>query len=89
MDGQLQTFYFNYSFTPLRDTEGGIYGVMNTGVDLTELNIAKKRIEESDIRFRSTVKQAPVGITILRGPQYIIEMANDAYLQLVDRKENV
>ena len=25
---------------------GNIYGVMNTGVDLTDLNIAKKQIEE-------------------------------------------
>ena len=33
------------------------------------------------------MKQAPVGITILRGPEYIVEMANDAYLQLVDKKE--
>lgn len=86
--GKLSTFYFNYSFTPLYDIAGNIYGVMNTGVDLTELNIAKKRIEESDKRFRNVVKQAPVGITILRGPEYIVEMANDEYLHLVDRKEN-
>ncbi|MES2775552.1 MAG: PAS domain-containing protein [Bacteroidota bacterium] len=89
VEGKPRTFYFNYSFTPLYDLSGNIYGVMNTGVDLTELNIAKKRIEESDKRFRNTVKQAPVGITILRGPEYIVEMANDAYLQLVDRKEAI
>ena len=87
IDGKPYTYYFNYSFTPLYDLSGTIYGVMNTGVDLTELNIAKKRIEESDKLFRNTMKQAPVGITILRGPQYIVEMANDAYLQLVDKKE--
>ena len=33
------------------------------------------------------MQQAPVGITILRGPQYLVEMANDAYLRLVDRRE--
>ncbi len=217
IDGKPYTYYFNYSFTPLYDLNGNIYGVMNTGVDLTELNIAKKRIEESEeqlriaieggefgtfdfipkanqliwstktkelfglppdarvdyqtyitalhpedrgtsraiaqqqsdlkeggvyeleyrtigisdgklrwlrskgkgtynkegeairytgviqditkqkeaeekvresnLRFRNTMKQAPVGITILRGPEYIVEMANDAYLQLVDKKE--
>ncbi len=87
VDGKSQTFYFNYGLTPLYDIGGNVYGVMNTGVDLTDLNIAKKQVEESDKRFRTTVKQAPVGITILRGERYIVEMANDAYLQLVDRTE--
>ena len=88
IDGKPYTYYFNYSFTPLYDISSNIYGVMNTGVDLTDLNIAKRKIEESDKRFRTTVKQAPVGMTILRGPEYIVEMANDTYLQLVDRTED-
>lgn len=33
------------------------------------------------------MKQVPVGIAILRGPRYIVEMANDAYLQLIDKTE--
>ena len=88
VDGKLGTYYFNYSLTPLHDLKGNIYGVMNTGIDLTDLNVAKKKIEESDKRFRNTVKQAPVGITILRGPEYVVEMANEAYLKLVEKEEN-
>lgn len=88
VDGKWGTYYFNYGFTPLYDLKGNIYGVMNTGVDLTDLNLAKKKIEEADKRFRNTVKQAPVGITILRGPKHIVEMANEAYLKLVDREES-
>lgn len=88
VDGKLGTYYFNYSLTPLYDSNDVIYGVMNTGVDLTDLNLANKKIEEADRRFRNTVKQAPVGITILRGPEYVVEMANEAYLKLVDREES-
>ncbi|UPT70861.1 MAG: PAS domain-containing protein [Flavobacterium sp. JAD_PAG50586_2] len=88
VDGKIGTYFFNYAFTPLYDLSGKIYGVMNTGVDVTEINLVKQKIEESDLRFRSTVKQAPVGIVILRTKDYIVEMANDAYLELVDRKEN-
>jgi len=87
VDNVLKTSYFNYSFTPLFDLNGKIYGVMNTAVDITELYLAKQKIEESDKRFRNTVRQAPVGITILRGPEYVAEMANEAYLKLVDRTE--
>lgn len=88
IDGKLETFYFNYSFTPLYDTCGNIYGVMNTAVDLTDLHLAKKKTEAADKRFRNVVKQAPVGITILRGPDYLVEMANEAYLKLVDKEES-
>jgi PAS domain S-box-containing protein len=88
VDGRLQTFYFNYSLTPLYDVNDNVYGVMNTGVDLTDLNLANKKIEAADKRFRNVVKQAPVGITILRGPQHVVEMANEAYLKLIDKEEN-
>jgi len=50
--------------------------------------LQQKKIEEADKRFRNTVKQAPVGITILRGPDFMVEMANDAYLKIIDREEN-
>ncbi|MEO5776924.1 MAG: PAS domain-containing protein [Flavobacterium sp.] len=88
VDGKRGTYYFNYSFTPLYDLSGKVYGVMNTGVDLTDLNMAKRKIEASDKKFRTTLQQAPVAIAIFRGKDYVAEMANDAYLELVDRKES-
>lgn len=87
VNGKKDTYYFNYDFVPLYDLSGKIYGVMNTGSDITALSNFTRKIEESDARFRSTVKQAPVGIIILRTKDYVVEMANDAYLQLVDRNE--
>ena len=41
VDGVLGTYYFNYSFTPLFDNAGKVYGVMNTGADVTDLNVSK------------------------------------------------
>ncbi|MDR6807340.1 PAS domain S-box-containing protein [Dyadobacter sp. BE34] len=38
-------------------------------------------------KFWNTVKQAPVGMIILRGEDFVVEMANDAYLSIVDRTE--
>ncbi|WP_431242532.1 PAS domain-containing protein [Flavobacterium sp. P21] len=43
MNGKLETFYFNYSFTPLYDTNGNIYGVMNTATEITDLHLATKK----------------------------------------------
>lgn len=87
IDKQLKTFYYNYSFTPLFDCSGNVYGVMNTAADVTELHEAKQKVEESEKRFRNSVAQAPLGIAIFRGPKFITEMANENYLLLIDRKK--
>jgi PAS domain S-box-containing protein len=62
--------------------------VLGTVIDITPQKNLLQSFKASEKKFRDTVKQAPVGITILRGPQYIVELANDAYLQVIDRKEN-
>lgn len=87
-NGKLKPYYFNYSFVPLKDATGNTHAVMNTAAEVTELNHAKQKVEESEKRFRNVVKQAPFGIVILRGANHIVEMANEAYLELIDRKED-
>lgn len=88
-NGSLTSHYFDYSFIPLMDAAGNIQSVMNTAADVTELNEAKRKVEESEKRFRHVVKQAPVGIAIFRGSDYVVEMANETYLQLVDKTEDI
>ncbi|WP_432671738.1 PAS domain S-box protein [Flavobacterium sp. SM2513] len=83
----LKAHYFNYSFTPLLDATGKIYGVMNTAAEVTALHQAQQKVEESEKRFRDSVYQAPLGIAIFRGPDFITEIANNNYLALVDKTE--
>ncbi|MCE7060974.1 PAS domain S-box protein [Dyadobacter sp. CY343] len=47
----------------------------------------KKQSSDSESRFRDTMKQAPVGMVILRGEDFFVEMANDSYLNIVGRTE--
>ncbi|MBO3099698.1 PAS domain-containing sensor histidine kinase [Gelidibacter pelagius] len=86
-NGKLDAFYFNYNFTPLIDGSGHVHSVMNTAADVTELHEAKVKVEESEKRFRDMVMQAPLGIVIFRGPENVIEMANESYLQLINQTE--
>jgi len=86
--GYEEECYFDFSYSPIRMDNGEVGGVLVTVIETTAKKKAEQRLIESNQRFRNTMKQAPVGITILRGPEYIVEMANDAYLQLVDRKES-
>ncbi len=61
VDGKLQPFYFNYSFTPLYNLAGDIYGVMNTAADVTALVNAYNNLEESEERARLAIEASEQG----------------------------
>ncbi len=61
IEGILKPHYFNYSFTPLYDFEGNIYGVMNTGADLTDLNTARQQVQDAEEKLRIAVETAGLG----------------------------
>jgi signal transduction histidine kinase len=82
INGALQAFYFNYSFTPLTDTSGKVYGVMNTAADVTDLHFAAATIQESENKLRNTILQAPIAMCIFRGPDHIVELANELMFEL-------
>jgi PAS domain S-box-containing protein len=82
VNGQNKIYYFNYSFTPLFDANKKVYGVMNTAADVTDLNVAKLQVEQSERNFRNMVKQAPVAMCILTGKAHVVEVANDLILEL-------
>ena len=81
VNGKNRPYWFNYSFTPLLDSSGKVYGVMNTGVDNTDIVLAKLKVEENEKNIRNTILKAPVAMCILRGPQHIVEIANDRMIE--------
>ncbi len=88
-DGKPKLYYFNYQFTPLRDTQGNIYGVMNTAADVTDVNVIQRKIAESEARFRSLIAEAPYGTAFYKGRELIIETANEAMMNLWGRDSSV
>ena len=87
VDGIRQTFYFNFSYKPLRDTEGKVYGILNMAIDVTDQIKTKRRLLESDKNFRTLIMQAPVGICLLTGDDNLVDIANNEYLGLVGRSK--
>ncbi len=88
MDGKMQIFYFNYSFTPLFDANGNVYGIMNTAADVTDLNLAKQKVEESERNFRNLVMQAPVGICIVSGTPLKAAVVNDSFIEVTGKSRS-
>lgn len=54
--------------------------------DVTQEVLARQKIEESNNRFRELVMEAPMGIVVLMGKDFIAETVNDKYLELIHRK---
>lgn len=82
VNNKLQSFYFNYSLTPLYNASGNVYGVMNTAAEVTDLHVAKQKIEQSEQNLRTMILQAPVAMCILLGPLHKIEVANELMIEL-------
>ncbi|HEX8561749.1 MAG TPA: PAS domain-containing protein [Flavobacterium sp.] len=88
VDGKLQTYYFNYSFTPLFNADGSVYGVMNTAAEVTELVVAQMALKESERNFRTMIVQSPVAMCMLYGPDLVVEIANQAMITLWGKEED-
>jgi PAS domain S-box-containing protein len=43
--GQWKRGYYDFSFTPLFDAEGNVYGILNIGTDVTEQVLARKKVD--------------------------------------------
>ncbi len=87
VDGKLQPFYFNYSFTPIYDLDGNIYAVMNTAAEVTDIVIAKQKVEQSEQNFRNMILQAPVAMCILMGHEHVITLANQFMIDIWGKPE--
>jgi PAS domain S-box-containing protein len=58
------------------------YRITGTIQDITDQELSRLKIEESERNLRSIILQAPMAICILKGSQNIIEIANDRMIGL-------
>lgn len=85
VDGKMRTYYFNFTYKPLRDAEGQIYGIHHTSIDVTEAVVAKRKLQESESSLRNLIMQAPVGICLGKGDPFRVEVVNDSFLEIIGR----
>lgn len=87
---KIRPYYFNYSFTALRDEHGEIYGVMNTAAEVTDIVLAKQEAEHRRKQLFNMILQAPVAMCIMMGDNLVVEVANQLMIDLWGKpKEDV
>lgn len=104
VNGHQKVQYFDVSYKPFIDTRGKVYAVLHTALDVTELYLLQLTTEETagspqqnllslhelgERKFKRMVNQAPVGISILRGKEFIIECANKLMFELLDKSDEI
>jgi PAS domain S-box-containing protein len=86
VDGLLGTYYFDFTYQPLLDSNGEVYGIMDMAVDVTEQVLAQQRIEETQRELLSSFEESPVSIAIISEDNLTFRNVNSSYAALVDRK---
>lgn len=85
--GNAELTYFNFVYQPFKEPDGSISGVIVVATEVTQSIKAKHLLAESEKQFRSVVMQSPIAMTIFRGEDYIIDMANTAMFEKIWRKK--
>ncbi|TDH27295.1 PAS domain S-box protein [Segetibacter sp. 3557_3] len=68
-------------YQPIIEAEQ-VTGVLSIINDVTEQVVSRRKAEASDYRFKKVLQQAPDPIFILKGPEFILEEANEQVLRL-------
>lgn len=84
-NGFMEECYFSFSYSPILDGENieGIFVSINETTDIILSNQNLRRLR--DKQLKNLFVQAPLGLAILKGPKYFVEVANDEILKVWGR----
>ncbi len=85
VNGIPTTRYYNYTFKPLLNDSGEVYGILDMAVDVTEQVLVQQRIEESRRELLSSFNDSPVGLALITGEELVFKMVNPFYASLTGR----
>jgi hypothetical protein len=86
--GKSQMAYFNLIYQPLRNEVAEIIGIIVIASEVTELVLSRQKLEQKEKNFRKMVMESPIAMAILRGPDLVIEMANQLMLERFWRRQS-
>ena len=95
-NGRLEDVYWTYGYSPARDDDGAIAGVLVVVQETTARVIAAneherllRELETERQRLAYVFQQAPAFLAVMRGREHVFELANAAYQKLVGHRDLV
>jgi len=81
-NGRMEDVYWTFSYSPVRDSSGKISGVLIVSSETTNAVQDKRRLTESELRFRELADHSPMWIWITDA-EVNVEYANKELLEYV------
>ena len=81
-NGRIEDVYWTFSYSPVKNEDGGVSGVLVVVTDTTEAVLSQRRLKESERRFRELANLSPVWIWIT-DKDINVEYANRALLDYI------
>lgn len=88
-NGKLETVYFDFAYTPLRDTSQAVTGVMVLATEVTAQVITRQAIEASEAKLRSVIATAPAAMGLFVGRDLIVDLPNQSFIDIVGKGPDI
>ena len=85
--GAPEPVWLDLDYSPVPDEDGRPAGVIAVVVETTAKVKAEERLKTETERLRLMFEQAPGFVATVSGPDHVFQIANNAYLQLVDHRD--
>jgi len=88
-NGRVEDIWWTYSYGPIDEPSAPnhVGGVLVICTETTQSVLAEQRVDAERARFAQLFEQSPSFMAVLRGPEHVFEIANPAYLELVQHRE--
>ena len=84
-NGRLEEVYWTFGYSPVVEESGKVGGVLVVCQETTSKVHSVRQLQESEQRFQNLVREATVGIIVLKGARMLVEIVNNAYGRLIGR----
>lgn len=88
-NGQLGTYYFDFTYKPLRNAAGEVYAIMDMATEVTEQVLNRKQLEASEAKLRSIIATAPAAMGLFVGRDLVVELPNQAFIDIVGKGPDI
>jgi signal transduction histidine kinase len=85
-NGRLEDVYWTYGYSPVYTSAGEIGGTLVVCTETTDTILAKHLQQREMERLADLFEQAPAFFAVMSGPEYVFEMANSPYMQLIGHR---
>ncbi len=80
-DGKLETAYINFSYEPRYNANAEIDGIMGVGIEVTDQVMARKKIEESEEKYKELIRGLPAAVYTCNADGYV-QLFNESAVKL-------